>query len=155
MQMAAKAIAIENLDAENFRPYGEILEANEANLKYPYSDSSFHVLAQARSTGWRLAALKFRTRELRFLQVHRTTMETFEPVSGVMVLCVNDRPSAEGLRAFLLDRPILLHTQVWHNILTLSAESIVKITENAEVDAEDIELDVPLAPVMLPVSAGA
>ena len=140
------AIPIENLSEEAFKPYGEILEATDGNLKYPYPDSSFHVLAQAQSTGWRLAALKFRTRGLTMLQIHRTTMETFEPVAGVMVLCVNTEPSVDGLRAFLLDKPILLHKKVWHNIFTLSKESIVKITENEQVDAEDRELGMELVP---------
>ena len=142
-------IMIENLSEQAFKPYGEILEATDHNLKYPYPDSSFHVLAGAESTGWRLAALKFRTRGLTVLQVHRTTMETFEPVSGVMVLCVNSQPFLDGLRAFLLDKPILLYKDVWHNILTLSAESIVKITENSEVDAEDRELGCEVLPQLV------
>jgi len=139
-------IPIENLSEKAFKPYGEILEATDSNLKFSYSDSSFHVLAQVQSTGWRLAALKFRIRGLTVLQIHRTTMETFEPVTGVMVLCVNTEPSATDLHAFLLDKPVLLHKNVWHGIFTLSEESIVKITENEQVDAEDHELGVELAP---------
>jgi hypothetical protein len=45
----------------------------------------------------------------------------------------------------MLDRPILLHANIWHNVLTLSEESVIKITENEEVDSEEVKLPVRLS----------
>jgi len=139
-------IRIETLSAEAFRPYGALLEPDERNLLDSCPDgTTFHLLAQAQATGWRVTALNLHTRTLASLEVHRTSMETFEPVTGVAVLCVNAQPSLDGLRAFVLDRPILLYTDVWHNVLTLSEESLIKITENGQVDWEEGPLGVTLA----------
>jgi ureidoglycolate hydrolase len=124
------------------------IPANPAakNLFIQYEDgSAFHVLAKSKAAGWRVAALRLRTRFVEELQIHRTTMETFEPLQGSSILLVNTEASVEGIRAFMLDRPILLYTNIWHNVLTLSEESVIKITENAEVDAEEVKLPARLS----------
>jgi ureidoglycolate hydrolase len=140
-------ITIEKLTEESFHPYGEIITPGEKNLFIEYPDgSAFHVLAQAKSQGWRFAALKLRTRSIEEMQVHRTTTETLDPVKGVALLCVNVNPSLEGLKAFILDRPVLIYIDIWHNILTLTEESIIEITENNEVDSEEVGLGVALTP---------
>jgi len=142
-----KPLHVEQLTEESFSPYGEIITPDMKNMFIQYPDgSAFHVLAQAKSHGWRFAALKLRTRSISELQVHRTTTETLDPVKGVALLCVNVNPSMEGLKAFILDRPVLIHLNIWHNILTLSEESIIEITENDEVDSEEIGLGVELSP---------
>ena len=134
--------SIELLEEENFRSFGEIISLSEKNQFISYPDGSvFHVLAQSKSEGWRFAALKLRTRNIKELQVHRTTTETLVPVKGSTILCVNFNPTIEGIRSFILDRPVLIYKNIWHNILTLSEESIIEITENKEVDCEEVELE--------------
>lgn len=142
-----KPIHIQQLTEKSFHPYGEIITPGKKNLFIEYPDgSAFHVLAQAKSQGWRFAALKLRTRSISELQMHRTTTETLDPVRGVALLCVNHHPSLEGLKAFILDRPVLVFTEIWHNILTLSEESIIEIAENDEVDSEEVDLGTELIP---------
>ncbi len=149
-----RTLQIELLSEQDFGPYGEIISPGKKNLFIEYPDASaFHVLANAKSAGWRLAALRLRTRVITDLQVHRTTTETLNPIQGVAVLCVNSRPSYDGLRAFILDRPVLVHTGVWHNVLTLSEESLIEIAENDQVDAEEVRLNLELVPSLSVVSA--
>ena len=137
-----RTLQIELLSDKDFQPYGEIITPAKGNLFIDYPDgSAFHVLAAAKSGGWRLAALRLRTRNISDLQVHRTTAETLHPIHGVAVLCVNTRPSYDGLRAFILDRAVLLHANVWHNVMTLSEESLIEIAENDQVDCEEVRLE--------------
>lgn len=146
-----KTIPVDVLSEKEFCPYGEIIAPGAGNVFIRYDDgSAFHVLAKSKAAGWRVAALKLRTRFVEELQIHHTTMETFEPLEGAAVLVVNTKASVEGMRAFMLDRPILLHADVWHNVLTLSEESVMKITENEEVDSEEVKL-----PERLMVSLGS
>jgi len=144
-----RGIEIEILSEASFERFGKIIEPNKKNLFIQYEDgSAFHVLAKSKSNGWRVAVLKLRTRTIIELQVHRSTMETFEPLKGTAIVCVNTTPSLEGLKAFILDRPILLYTNIWHNVLTISEESLIKITENDEVDSEEIKIQGLISPIL-------
>jgi hypothetical protein len=39
----------------------------------------------------------------------------------------------QKIEAFYLDKPIILHKGIWHNVLTSTKEAHIKITENNEV----------------------
>ena len=67
-------------------------------------------------------------------------METFEPLAGVTVLLVAEHETPEEYRAFVLDKPVCLKKGVWHQVLSLTPEASVKITENKDVYSEFYDL---------------
>ena len=91
-----------------------------------------------------------RARELRQIGHHPNTKESFEPVAGVAAICVAALDSPDDLRAFVLDRPVVVNASVWHGLIALSAEAIVKIAENRQVTGVNRPLDRPLRVGLLP-----
>ena len=70
--------------------------------------------------------------------------ESFEPLKGISVLLVAEHEKPEDYHAFLLDKPICLKKGVWHQVLSLTAEAEVKITENLEVSSEFYSPEKPI-----------
>jgi len=54
-------------------------------------------------------------------------------VNGWTVLFAGSAPDVSALHAFVLDRPVCLYSGIWHGVVTLTQESICKITENLKV----------------------
>lgn len=141
---------IKALEAASFAPYGKVLEiarpdeqlASEGRNEFRVVDESDN------ADGWRLAVQIVRGRELRQLGHHPTTKETFEPVSGVAVLCVAPFESPERIEAFVLDKPVVVNAKVWHGMIALSGEAVVKIAENREVVGVNQALARPLRVVL-------
>lgn len=71
--------------------------------------------------------------------------DRFEHVSGWTVLFAGSEPRPEALHAFVLDRPVCLYKGVWHGVVTLTPESVCKLTENLEVSLVYAALPRPLS----------
>ena len=123
---------IRTLSQETFLKYGYIIE-----LDYTKSENFQVVLNEFDTVGWRIAVSRVTARNAEKLARHPATMESFEPVSGVTLICVAMPDSPEACEVFLLDKPICLFKNIWHSTFCLSECSIVKITENVKVSAED------------------
>ncbi len=128
-----KAIPVSLISARAFLPYGKIIgypnqhkKRNKRNL--------WRVVHQVKEKrGWRIAYLIVRDRHIRRLEIHPYSDESFEPTEGKAILFVAKRKSISAIKAFLLDKPIILRRGVWHGIITLTAQTEVKITENVIV----------------------
>jgi len=127
---------IKNITSQTFGRYGFIIEhdgAGEENFQV--------VLSEQGAVGWRIAVNRIENKTVGKLARHPSSMESFEPVAGVTLLCVAEPDSPQDCEVFLLDRPVCLRKNTWHATMCLSAYSIVKICENAEVGSEDHELE--------------
>ena len=91
-----------------------------------------------------------RGRELSQVGHHPHSKETFEPVTGVAVICVAPNDAPDDLAAFVLDRPVVVNAGVWHGLIALSREAIVKIAENRVMTGENRPLTRPLRVGLLP-----
>ena len=63
--------------------------------------------------------------------------------------------SPEDYHAFLLDKPVCLNKGVWHQLIALTEEVQVKITENLEVGTLFYELDSIVRPVLTDIVLSA
>ena len=122
-----------------FSPFGDILEFKN-DVKRDFS-----IVVQEKEPGWRLAVFRYDNHTIDRLERHPTSRESFEPLEGATVLLVAESASPEDWRAFYLDKPVCLHKNVWHQVLALTPQASVKITENLEVDAEFYKLPKPVA----------
>lgn len=120
-------LQLNSITAERFAPFGKVLEM------VPDGDDRFQVIISEDKEPWRLAVFRYRNHEIHMLEAHPTTLESFEPLSGVTVLVVAEPEHPEVPCAFILDRPVCLYKGVWHQTLALTAEAQVKIAENLEV----------------------
>ncbi|HYH04194.1 MAG TPA: ureidoglycolate lyase [Bacillota bacterium] len=128
-------LQIQTLSPERFRPYGELICFNEQNM-----DQFQVVLTEEILTGWRIAVKKVTEREIIFLGKHPDSRESFEPLSGIALICVAPQESPEDMEVFLLDRPVCLHKNVWHTLISLSEVATVKITENNVVSSDGYKM---------------
>jgi len=131
-------LEIENITTENFKPFGYVLEFT------PEMTEPFHIIVREDKDPWRLALLRFDWHKVGRLENHPDSLESFEPLEGASVLFVAENGSPEKIRAFFLDKPVCLFRGVWHEVIALSADAKVKITENLEVTAEYYNLEKPL-----------
>ena len=128
--------AIKSITPENFQKYGVVLELPSDSEKKSRGESQFKVLTSQPHAGWRLAYLIVRNRTLQRLESHPLSMESFEPVRGVSLIIVAPKENPEKVETFVLDKPVVLYAGVWHDVLTLSEEAEIKITENADIVTE-------------------
>lgn len=75
------------------------------------------------------------------MECHPSSKESFEPLSGMLLIIVAEHDTPADFEVFLLDKPVCLHAGVWHQVISLAAESQVKIAENYEVESEFFELE--------------
>lgn len=135
-------LPIEPLNPEAFAPFGTLLRASQP---LPAGDMPYYEKIKVLpSDGWIWALYTVRHRETRKLECHPNTHESFEPLQGMGVLLVAPPNYPDQVRAFALDEPVLLHPGVWHDLLSLSAQTTVKIVENNEVETEFHELFHPV-----------
>jgi ureidoglycolate hydrolase len=146
------AIPLRPLTAEAWAPFGTILEIARPDPERARSgENEFRVVDQSENgDGWRLAVQIVRARELRQIGHHPNTKESFEPVTGVAAICVAALEAPDELRAFVLDRPVVVNASVWHGLIALSAEAVVKIAENRQVTGVNRPLERPLRVGLLP-----
>jgi len=131
-------IELENITAAGFAPFGHVLEFT------PEMKNDFHVIVREETNPWRLAVLRFDRHSIDRLENHPTSLESFEPLEGSSVLFVAEHDHPEKMRAFFLDKPVCLFKGIWHDVLALSSNAKVKITENLEVTGEYYKLEKPV-----------
>lgn len=119
-----------NITRDNFIKYGKILEFT------PGYKEEFEIIVREPGQGWRLAVYRVSEKSIKTLENHPTSMESFEPLKGVALLIVAENSDPEGFEVFLLDKPVCLDKGIWHQVIALSEEAQVKITENIEVTTE-------------------
>jgi ureidoglycolate hydrolase len=146
------AIPLRPLTADAWAPFGTILEIAAPDPERARAgENEFRVVDQSQNgDGWRLAVQIVRQRALRQIGHHPNSKETFEPVTGVAVICVAAPDAPERLSAFVLDRPVVVNASVWHGLIALSAEAVVKIAENREMTGVNRPLEQPLTVGLLP-----
>lgn len=120
-------LPLQFITAEAFAPFGRVLEM------LPDGDDRFQVVITEEKEPWRLAVFRYRNHEIDMLESHPTTLESFEPLSGITVLLVAEPEHPDQPSAFLLDKPVCLYKRVWHQTLALTPEAQVKIAENLDV----------------------
>ena len=135
------SLELKNITKEKFSQYGVVLDHYKEGTEY-------EAVVTVESRGWIWAILTFDWKNIKTIQNHPTSRESFEPVFGTTVIVVAPNESPEKLEAFLLDVPVCLHQGVWHQVMALSARARVKITENNDVTSENIELEKSLKVVM-------
>ncbi|EDY85002.1 hypothetical protein VDG1235_4636 [Verrucomicrobiia bacterium DG1235] len=133
---------IETLTVDAFMPFGTLLQFTEKK------NDGWEIRVTSESDGWRIALLEFDRRKADTLEYHPHSKESFEPVSGVSLLIVADFDTPDDYRVFLLDQPICLNEQVWHQVISLSEKTMVKITENLEVGCVYHTLDHQIEPYL-------
>lgn len=126
---------IQTLTTAVFNKYGTILQFTEK------MSDGWEILVASDSPGWRIALLEFSRKSTRMLEYHPDSKESFEPVSGVCLLITAGHETPDEYEVFLLDQPVCLDAGVWHQVISLSEKSLVKITENLEVACVYHELD--------------
>ena len=138
--MNSKSIQI--LTQSAFAPFGTVLE-------FPAeSTNRFEIIVREPDHPWRLAVFRDNKRSATKLENHPTSMETFEPVRGTTLLLVAEHDLPDDFSVFLLDKPICLHKGVWHDVVALSDEVLIRITENLEVFSEFHALKGTYQPVL-------
>ena len=131
------SVRLESVNAEAFKPFGSVIAFPE-NF-----DDNFYIVETDEVNPWRVAVFRYTNKEIKKIECHPTSKETFEPLDGVTVLLVAEHDTPEDYRAFILDKPICLKKGVWHQTLALTPEASVKITENLEVGSVFYEYDEP------------
>jgi len=126
---------IQTLNTAAFERYGTILK-----FTAKMSDG-WEILVTSDSPGWRIALLEFSRKTTRKLEYHPDSKESFEPVSGVCLLITAEPETPDAYEVFLLDQPVCLDAGVWHQVISLSDTTLVKITENLDVACVYHELD--------------
>jgi len=128
-------IPLKSLNQNDFAKYGRILDFNSED-----QDPFQVVVLESGGVGWRIAMMKVVNQPIAKVACHPNTMEAFEPVSGICGILVGSQDKPSELEAFILDRAVCIDKSVWHAVFSLSGQAIVRVTENAEVHSETIEL---------------
>jgi len=131
-----KSLEVKVLTPKNFKKYGRILiPTSEESKGKENQPVNYLVLEKAVSKGWVMAYYSLSKRFTDIMENHPNTKETFEPISGVSILTVACGQTPESPEAFLLDKPVVLNEDVWHDVLALSENATMRINENTEVQA--------------------
>ncbi len=138
---------ISELTQELFSPYGRILEPEDKEIP-EVSESGifdFYVTFKEASQDWQIGYLKQTGKIIDKLECHPNTAEVFSPVSGDAVLLLATEPGNEKtMRAFKLEKPIVLNRGVWHGVISLSEKSEMLIVESPDVIDEYHPLSQPI-----------
>ncbi|MCL5774218.1 MAG: ureidoglycolate lyase [Firmicutes bacterium] len=137
-------ISIKNLTPKAFAPYGEIIEPGKRKPQGQEKDWKFYVITREPGYSWRIGYYVPRIKALRKLEKHPSSLESFEPVSGISIIIAAEEDFPETPEAFLLNKPVILKKGIWHGILSLSDKVEIKITENLEVESKFYYLKKPL-----------
>ncbi len=128
-------VKIQPLNAETFRPYGEVLEPKK--LIYPECEEG--------RVAMELLQMKYRPNSKRTEQmaIHFSYNQTFIPVQGSLILLVAPPPSSrtggpqhyeldyDKFAAFMVEpgQAAFIYKGTWHNVLTLGTEcSFINVT---------------------------
>jgi len=136
---------IEEITAKNFSRYGWVIEYPQRRSASSKINLFRIVLRERKKSGWRIAYLVVRDKQLNRLEQHPGSYESFEPVRGRSILFVATAKDETKIKAFYLDVPIILRKGIWHGIITCGKETDVKISENANVQCVYWKLSHPLS----------
>lgn len=152
--LARATLPLKTIDAASIAAYGTVLEIAEPDpARAAAGTNQFQVIdASTNGDGWRLAILIVRERVLREIQHHPNTKESFEPVSGLAAICLAPYEHPDRIEAFALDRPIVLKSHIWHGLVALTAQAVIKIAENYQVTGVNQPLPRPLALGLTPTA---
>lgn len=121
---------LKSIHKENFAKFGKVLEFSAS-----YTEP-FEIVITEEKEPWRLAVFRYTNKTIKRMECHPTSLESFEPLSGMTVLVVAEHDKPEAYEAFILDKPVCLYKGIWHQVLALTDEAQVKIAENLEVNSE-------------------
>jgi ureidoglycolate hydrolase len=130
---------VESISAGRFAPFGDVLEFPENVAE------NFRIIVREESSSWRLAVLRFTRHVIDRIENHASSRESFVPLKGAAILVAAEHEKPAELTAFFLDRPVCLYRGIWHEVLALTTEAQVTITENIDVKSEYFELKEPLS----------
>lgn len=145
--MTAVQFQISELTQELFSPYGRILEPEDKEIPEVSEPEifDFYVTFKESSQDWQIGYLKQTGKIVAKLECHPNTAEVFSPVSGNAVLILATEPGREGtMRAFKLEKPIVLNRGIWHGVITISEQSEMLIVESPDVTDEYHQLPQPI-----------
>lgn len=128
-------VKLECITAENFAPFGKVLDFPEG------CQDEFYIVETEPVMPWRIAVFRYTNKGIKRIENHPSSKESFEPMEGVTVLLTAENNRPEEYHVFLLDKPVCLKAGIWHQVLALTPEAKVKITENLEVEAEFYEFE--------------
>jgi ureidoglycolate hydrolase len=121
------------ISVKNFKRYGWVIEFPKKSVKEKDKNLFRIVRSDRAACGWRIAYLVVRDKEIRRLEQHPMTFESFEPAAGRSLLYVADKKDPRHIECFRLNRPVILKKGIWHGVVTQTREAEIKITENAKV----------------------
>lgn len=122
---------VSNINSDNFKKYGNLIAFDNENV------NNFQVvLSEHNLVGFRIAVSKVIEKSIKRLACHPNSMECFQPVSGVTILCVAPYEEPEGWEMFLIDQAVSINKKVWHATICLTECSFVTIYENAVMESE-------------------
>ncbi|WP_042276230.1 ureidoglycolate lyase [[Clostridium] dakarense] len=124
-----------NISRENFSPFGDVIEFSSD------CEERFEIITKEQAEPWRIAVYRYKEKSISKMENHPTSMESFEPLTGTTLLMVAENKTPQDYKVFLLDKPVCLHKGIWHQVISLSSEASVKITENLEVTSQFYEFD--------------
>ncbi len=130
---------LQSIQRESFDRYGKVLEFT------PGFDDQFEIVITEDKEPWRLAVFRYKNKEISRMECHPTSLESFEPLSGLTVLVVAEHDKPDEYEAFILDKPVCLYKGVWHQVLALTDEAQVKIAENLDVSSKFYDLEKPIS----------
>ncbi len=130
--MNIKKVKVERITEANFKPFGKIISLPRKHNASP-GKNLWRVIVRQPHAGWRIAYLVVRDSSVLRLERHPGSLESFEPVAGQGVLFVALRKVPSDIRAFYLDKSVILKKGLWHGIVTCRPECDIKITENSAV----------------------
>ena len=125
---------IKKITAKNFKKYGWVIEYAGKRPENKNGNIFRIILKENGKTGWRIAYLVVRDKTIDKLEQHPGSFESFEPVQGRSLIYLSDG-SMSKIESFYLDKPVILDKGIWHGVVSLTPESEIKITENAEVES--------------------
>lgn len=126
---------VKSIHKKEFKKFGRVIEFSKEGL-----DEPFEVVITEEKEPWRLAVFRYRNKTVQRLECHPNSLESFEPLQGLTVLIVAEHEKPEAYEAFILDKPVCLYKGIWHQVLSLTDEAQVKISENLEVTSEFYDL---------------
>ena len=122
------------ITAKNFKKYGWVIEYAGKRPENKNGNLFRIILKENEKTGWRIAYLVVRDKIIDKLEQHPGSFESFEPVRGRILIYLSDG-SMSKIECFYLNKPVILDKGIWHGVVSLTPESELKITENAEVES--------------------
>ena len=153
----AHTVAVEQLTAEAFAPFGDVLEPRGEPLPHVYGDTMdvYELGLHECDVETEFIVTRYRLREPRvlFLERHHQITQTFIPLDGdplVLIVAapdaplVNGLPSLDSVRAFRVpgDAAAKLHRGTWHEVpMPLVDDSLVLLTSHHGVTSGWAALD--------------